>query len=145
MGFSNKGAPNIKTLGFEPFLKALFKTKVDASIPSFLNESPATSEELRAMRQQLKTLSSADAKEFRKKEIQVSQEMKVWWLDKMISEDFPLREKMTCFWHNHFVSTYQKVKVNQWVFQHIQILRKNAFGNFKTLTKEMVKSNAMVR
>jgi uncharacterized protein (DUF1800 family) len=63
----------------------------------------------------------------------------------MRSEKFPLREKMTCFWHNHYVSTFQKVKVNHWVFQHNQLLRKNAFGNFKELTKEVIKTNAMVR
>jgi len=62
--------------------------------------------------------------------------MKAWWIDKMISEEYPLREKMTCFWHNHFVATFQKVKVNYWVFQHNQILREHAFGNFKTLTKK---------
>jgi uncharacterized protein (DUF1800 family) len=71
--------------------------------------------------------------------------MKSWWIDKMIEDEFPLREKMTCFWHNHYVSTFQKVKVNYWIFQHNQILRENAFGNFKTLTKKIIQSNAMVR
>ena len=63
----------------------------------------------------------------------------------MREDEFPLREKMTCFWQNHYVSTFQKVKVNYWVFQHNQILRENAFGNFKTLTKKIIQSNAMVR
>lgn len=145
LGFSNKEAQKIQTLGLASFLKASFHSKVDESIPSFLNESPKTLEELKAIRQQLKTQSGDEAKAFRKRELQVSQEMKAWWLEKMTSEAFPLREKMTCFWHNHFVSTYQKVKVNYWVFQHNQLLRENAFGNFKTLTKEIIKSNAMVR
>lgn len=35
--------------------------------------------------------------------------------------------------------------MNYWIFQHNQILRENAFGNFKTLTKKIVQSNAMVR
>ncbi len=145
LGFSNKEAQNIKKLGFEPFLNASFNSKVDFTIPSFLNGSPKTLDELKSMRQELKTQSSDQTKALRKKELQVSQEMKAWWLEKMKTDAFPLREKMTCFWHNHFVSTYQKVKVNHWIFQHNQLLRKNAFGNFKTLTKEMVKSNAMVR
>lgn len=145
LGFSNKEAEKIQTLGLKSFLKASFNSKVNESIPSFLNESPKTLEELKAIRQQLKTQSGDEVKEFRKKELQISQEMKAWWLEKMMSEEFPLREKMTCFWHNHFVSTYQKVKVNHWIFQHNQLLREHAFGNFKTLTKEIVKSNAMVR
>jgi uncharacterized protein (DUF1800 family) len=52
---------------------------------------------------------------------------------------------MTCFWHNHFVATSQKVKSTYWIYQHNMILRENAFGNFKELTKLIVKSNAMVR
>ena len=145
LGFSNKEAQKIESLGLERFLNASFKTKVDAVVPSFLKDSPRTLEELKAIRQQLKGQSAEEGQEMRKKENQVSQEMKIWWMEKMTSEEFPLREKMTCFWHNHYVSTFQKVKVNHWIFQHNQILRENAFGNFKTLTKQIVKSNAMVR
>jgi uncharacterized protein (DUF1800 family) len=145
LGFSNKEAHKIETLGLEPFLEASFQWKVTTSVPMFLNESPKSLDELKEIRQKLKTQSPEEAKERLKKEFQVSQEMKDWWIEKMISEEFPLREKMTCFWHNHFVSTYQKVKVNHWIFQHNQILRENAFGNFKTLTKKIVQSNAMVR
>jgi len=43
------------------------------------------------------------------------------------------------------VCTFQKVKVNYWIYQHNQILREDAFGNFKSLAKKIVKSNAMVR
>ena len=63
----------------------------------------------------------------------------------MQQETFPLREKMVCFWHNHFVSTSQKVKVNYWIYQQNYLLRENAFGNFKQLTKVMIQTNAMVR
>ena len=59
--------------------------------------------------------------------------------------NYPLREKMVCFWHNHFVSTVQKVKVNYWIYQHNKFLRENAFGNLKNLTKKILKTNAMVR
>lgn len=145
LGFSNKEAKKIEALGFERFLNASFTTKVETSIPSFLKDSPKTLDELKTIRQLLKTQSPDATKEMLRKENQVSQEMKMWWLEKMSASELPLREKMTCFWHNHFVSTFQKVKVNHWIFQHNQILRKNAFGNFKTVTKEIVKSNAMVR
>jgi uncharacterized protein (DUF1800 family) len=36
------------------------------------------------------------------------------------------------------------VKVNHWIFQHNQLLRENAFGNFKTVTKQIIQTNAMV-
>jgi uncharacterized protein (DUF1800 family) len=145
LGFSNKEAVKIADKGLSFFLEKSFKVPFDATIPDFLANSPKTNEEFQQKRKTLKTISEDQKKEFLKKDRQTSEEMKAWWLDKMITSQLPLREKMTCFWHNHYVATYQKVKINYWVFQHNQILRKHAFGNFKTLTKEIVKSNAVVR
>jgi len=145
LGYSAKQAKSIEKTGLKKFLEQSFATKVDSKIPDFLEDSPKSSQELKEIRKTLNAANPEAKKEMLKKEIQVSVEMKSWWIDKMIDEDFPLREKMTCFWHNHYVSTFQKVKVNYWVFQHNQILRGNAFGNFKTLTKKIIQSNAMVR
>ena len=145
LGFSGKQSPLIAAMGLEKFLEKSFASKFNKSVPDFLENSPKTIQELRAKRQALQNSASEDAKEMLKKELQVSFAMKAWWITKMQSEDFPLREKMTCFWHNHFVSTYQKVKVNHWIFQHNQLLREHAFGNFKTLTKLILQTNAMVR
>lgn len=146
LGFSNKQSQLIEELGLEKFLQLSFQSKVDYSIPTFLNESPRSLAELRDRR---KTLKDSENKEFAKqmivKEAKISNEMKAWWIEKMMSEKHPLREKMTCFWHNHFVSTFQKVKVNYWIFEYNQLLRENAFGNFKDLTKKVLYSNAMVR
>ena len=145
LGFSNKEASKISEKGIASFLENSFMTSFDSAIPSFLENSPKTKAELLQQRELYKNAPEEQKKEARKQEVQISQEMKAWWIDKMATSEFPLREKMTCFWHNHYVATFQKVKVNYWVFQHNQILRKNAFGNFKTLTKEIVQSNAMVR
>ncbi len=146
LGFSNKQSQLIEELGLEKFLHLSFQSKVDYSIPTFLNESPRSLAELRDRR---KTLKDSENKELAKqmivKEAKISNEMKAWWIEKMMSEKHPLREKMTCFWHNHFVSTFQKVKVNYWIFEYNQLLRENAFGNFKDLTKKVLYSNAMVR
>lgn len=145
LGFSSNQSPLIEKMGLEKFLEQSFTSKVNKDIPIFLENSPKTIQELRAKRQILQSNSTEVVKEMLQKELQVSFEMKAWWIEKMRSEEFPLREKMTCFWHNHFVSTYQKVKVNHWIFQHNQLLRENAFGNFKTLTKKVLQTNAMVR
>lgn len=145
LGFSNEQAAVIENIGLEKFLSQSFSTEFDGTVPAFLDESPKSIKELRVMRKNLKESDPEEAKKLLNQEIKVSVAMKSWWLQKMRSEKFPLREKMTCFWHNHYVSTFQKVKVNHWVFQHNQLLRKNAFGNFKELTKEVIKTNAMVR
>lgn len=144
LGFSSKQAPLIEK-GLENFLKQSFASKVDKTIPDLLNESPGTLAELKENRERLKNADQTLKKDFLSKEVKTNLELKAWWLQKMRDEEFPLREKMTCFWHNHFVSTFQKVKVNHWIYQHNQLLRENAFGNFRELTKQILKTNAMVK
>jgi len=145
LGYSAKQAKTIEKIGLKKFLEQSFATKFDSKIPDFLEDSPKSIKELQKAKKALMSENPEAKKELLKKEIQTSAEMRAWWIDKMNQDEFPLREKMTCFWHNHYVSTFQKVKVNYWVFQHNQILRENAFGNYKTLTKKIIQSNAMVR
>ena len=145
LGFSNAQSELITSIGIEKFLELSFQSTYEKEIPRFLDDSPKTLAELKDKRKTLKESNPEELKQLLIKELQVSNQMKSWWLDKMMRDKYPLREKMTCFWHNHFVATYQKVKVNHWIYQHNQILRENAFGNFKELTKKILKSNAMVR
>ena len=145
LGFSGKQAPEIRKMGIQSFLQKSFRSKVDFELPVFLNNEPKTGLELRAFRQKIQKASSEEQKQMQRQRRRSSIEMRGWWLDKMRKEALPLREKMVVFWHNHFVSTIQKVKVNYWVYQHNMILRENAFGNFRELTKKILKSNAMVR
>ena len=145
LGFSSKEAQTISEIGLSSFLEKSFQKKSEKQIPDFLENSPKTVEDFKQLRMQYKEDNTEARKQLRITEAKVSLEMKAWWIDKMRNEEFPLREKMTCFWHNHFVATFQKVKVNYYIYQHHQILEENAFGNFKELTKKIIKSNAMVR
>ena len=145
LGFSGKEAKSIENLGLKSFLEKSFSSKFDKSIPDFLADSPKSFADFQAIRKERKELDPKEKQDLLRKEIQTSFEMRSWWIDKMITNEFPLREKMTCFWHNHYVATFQKIKVNHWIFKHNQILRENAFGNFKDLTKQIVKTNAIVR
>jgi len=145
LGFSGKEAAKIEKIGLEKFLKKSYEANFDKDLPVFLNDDPKTLAEYKESRQLIKNLDPEEKKKIQKKENQTTAELKKWWIVKMQSDEFPLREKMVCFWHNHFVSTSQKVKINYWIYQHNMILRENAFGNFKELTKQMVKSNAMVK
>ena len=144
LGHSVKQAKSIQKIGLKKFLELSYESNFDQKLPEFLEDSPKTIAEFKEIRKKIKN-NPEETKEMLKKEGQTSLEMKSWWIDKMINDEFPLREKMTCFWHNHYVSTFQKVKVNYWVYQHNQVLRENAFGNFKTLTKKIIQTNAVVR
>ncbi len=145
LGYTNQQAAQIEKLGIALFLKQSFDAKFDTALPSFLDYDPKTLADLKALRQSIKVNDSEQQKKIIQKQIRQGIELKSWWIDKIKNNPLPLLEKMVCFWHNHFVSTTQKVKVNYWVYQHNMLLRENAFGNFKELTKKIVKSNAMVR
>lgn len=145
LGFSNKQALEIEKLGLENFISKSFQAKYETSLPDFLEDEPKTLKELKETRNKIQNASKEQQAEIVKSQVKTSVTLKNWWIDKMQHEELPLREKMVCFWHNHFVSTTKKVKVNYWIYQHNMVLRKNAFGNFKTLTKEIIKTNAMVR
>ncbi len=63
------------------------------------------------------------------------------WLDEMVNSNQQLREKLAFFWHGHFAcrnlnALYQQDMVN--------IIRKNALGNFGTMLKEVSRSAAML-
>ena len=34
-----------------------------------------------------------------------------WWLDRMVRAEQPARERLTWFWHGHFATSAQKVKI----------------------------------
>ena len=54
-----------------------------------------------------------------------------------------IREKMTLFWHNHFVASNPN-KARRY-YQYYNLLRENALGNFKTLTEKITIDAAMLR
>ncbi len=56
----------------------------------------------------------------------------------------PLSEKMTLFWHNHFVSSDQKVRSPHLMYRQNLLLRRHALGNFATLLHEIARDPAMV-
>jgi uncharacterized protein (DUF1800 family) len=71
-------------------------------------------------------------------------DMRAWWLTEMLVTSSPLTERMTLFWHNHFVSSQDKVRANQLMYRQNVLLRAHALGNFATLLHAVAKDPAMV-
>ncbi len=69
---------------------------------------------------------------------------KKWWMGVMINQDRSIREKMTLFWHNHFATETTDVSYPNYVYFHHNLLRTNALGNFKTLTRAITLDPAML-
>lgn len=75
---------------------------------------------------------------------QREREMIYWWQDLMLQQGQSLREKMTLFWHNHFVSEISKIGYPQRMYTQNKLFREFAFGDFKTLTKAVTIDPAML-
>ena len=71
-------------------------------------------------------------------------ELQSWWLAEMLATPSPLTEKMTLFWHNHFVSSQQKVRSPQLMYGQNVLLRRHALGNFGALLHAIARDPAMV-
>jgi uncharacterized protein (DUF1800 family) len=67
-----------------------------------------------------------------------------WWHNLMLAPQTTIRERMTLFWHNHFATQTQVVGWGRAVYEHNQMLRANALGNFKTLTKKVTTDGLML-
>lgn len=68
--------------------------------------------------------------------------LRAWQMSLFLNEGVSLREKMTLFWHNHFVTGQTNIpKLN---YQYIKLLRDNALGNFRTLVEEITVNPLML-
>lgn len=69
-------------------------------------------------------------------------EFLVTWVKELLNDGF--REKMTLFWHNHFVTKLESYLCPSWLFEYRKVLQSNALGNFKTLTHAIGTTPAML-
>ena len=80
----------------------------------------------------------------RREQIERGLELRAWWLTEMVNTPSPLTERMTLFWHSHFATSQQKVRVAWLMWQQNVLLREHAVGNFATLLHAMAKDPAML-
>lgn len=82
----------------------------------------------------------------KKKEIQrinreQNLELNLNFLDKMVNSKEQMKEKMAFFWHGHFASRVVNPRFNR---QILNVIRKNALGNFRDLLFEVSQAPAML-
>jgi uncharacterized protein (DUF1800 family) len=86
-------------------------------------------------------LSEDERRALRKQNRDDIKKLNLTWLDEMTNSDAQLREKMALFWHGHFACRNMNVIYQQ---QLLDVIRKNALGNFSDLLREVSKSAAML-
>jgi uncharacterized protein (DUF1800 family) len=92
----------------------------------------------------LRGLSPEERKLARREMNQEAFELQSWWLGEMLATPSPLTERMTLFWHNHFVSSQQKVRSPHLMYGQNALFRRHALGNFGELLHEASRDPAMV-
>ncbi len=69
--------------------------------------------------------------------------LRAWTFLQMHYSGISLQEKMTLFWHNHFVAGNMIFAQREYLYQ--KIFRSQALGNFKQITKDITIDTGMLR
>lgn len=72
------------------------------------------------------------------------QEVREWWVGRMIQTRRPLQEKMVLFWHGLLVSGRPETRLAENLFIQNGLFRRHALGNFKELISSIAKDPAML-
>lgn len=143
-GFSTRQAAAIQQKGISSYIHEQLNAKNSLSEPEFIAAGPKSLKELQALKTEASNGGKATEniiKELKK----VGFDWKAFIFQRCYETEYPLREKINLFFQNHFVATLQSVKVPYWIYKHYETINTHALGNYKTLVKEMVYSNAVIK
>ena len=126
------------------FYKAL--EKASAKKPEYIN---VADDYLKGLMMGIEEIGRQQKKETDKDERKIRQQksregirnLNLYWLHEMINSAAQLREKMAFFWHGHFACRNLNIFYQQGL---LDIIRRNALGNFGNLLKEVSQSAAML-
>lgn len=68
-----------------------------------------------------------------------------WWVDELVNGEYPLRERMTLFWHGFFTSSVTDVKRSYPMIRQNELLREHALGSYADLLRKILRDPAMLR
>jgi uncharacterized protein (DUF1800 family) len=71
-------------------------------------------------------------------------EYSAWSVQRMLSGEDPLEERMTLFWHGLFTSSSDRVERSCMILQQDQLIRSEALGNYGRLLAGMLKDPALL-
>jgi uncharacterized protein (DUF1800 family) len=67
-----------------------------------------------------------------------------WWMQRMAFGPHPLQEKLTLFWHGHFVTSAKDERSASLMWKQHELLRQNAVGNFRQFVRAISRDAAML-
>jgi uncharacterized protein (DUF1800 family) len=66
------------------------------------------------------------------------------WIWRMVNSKRPLEEKMALFWHHVLATGWTKSEHTPTMVEHVEMLRRDGLGNFRTILVELSKDPAMI-
>ncbi|MCZ6598630.1 MAG: DUF1800 domain-containing protein [Planctomycetota bacterium] len=129
-------------MGHEAFVDSLFAEPREHSDPYYArNYAPGSvrakrMEDMESVKQRRRTTRAQDRNQL--------SDFGAWWVERMLSGEDPLREKMTLFWHGHFTSSMDDVKNSYEMIVQNRFLHDNALGSFEDLVKGIARDPAML-
>jgi len=82
--------------------------------------------------------------EFQREQRQQVRELKLWWLRRLRETPRPLQEKLTLFWHGHFATSVEKVKLAYFMWRQNDLFRRLGQGSLRQLLIEVGRDPAML-
>ncbi len=72
-------------------------------------------------------------------------DLRTWWMTRMVTSQNPLQEKMTLFWHGFLTSDYRKAGNKEpHMYNQNVLFRQSGLGNFRTLIGSISRNPAMM-
>lgn len=131
-----------KAKSLQVIYKDLFKKSQEDVLPlTVVSASSLGIETGEMMRSGIRTLSSEQKVQLRKRNREGFKKLNLLWLDEMTNSDAQLREKVALFWHGHFACRINNILHQQ---ELLHIIRTHAIDDFKTLLTKVSKSAAML-
>ncbi len=72
------------------------------------------------------------------------EDVRTWWIYRMIHSQRPLIEKMTFLWHGHFATAISKVSNPYLMYLQNQLFRERGLGSFGDLLQRVARDPAML-
>lgn len=124
--------------------KAAVDRLLAGALATAVTPPPAWTDERLVAPRELRAMSDEARRAELQKQVRMGLDLRGWWLREMVATPSPLTERMTLFWHNHFVSAQPKVRYTQLMYRQNVLLRKHALGRFDELLHAVAKDPAML-
>jgi uncharacterized protein (DUF1800 family) len=95
-------------------------------------------------RSQVRAMSPQERRAWLRHRIEQGQALRGWWFGEMLATPSPFTERMTLFWHNHFVSSLRKVRPTRLMYRQNLLLRRYALGSFREMLHAVARDPAMI-